>query len=141
MMHQTMTHSKKHFNKLPEQFTNAPENDECIKIMIHKDNTEYIFEPIVNDVTIMEAPAWTFPFIETLRLVVKFNTRHDNMANQSLQNENFNNDEGAPLEFLICSTYFLKDIRIIAKTGDTDESSNGDCDNISEASSHVIDVK
>ena len=48
---------EKHFNKLSEHFTNIPENDKCFKIMIHKDYAEYIFEPIVNDMTTMEAPA------------------------------------------------------------------------------------
>ena len=44
-------------------------------------------------------------------------------------------------EFLIFSNWFLKDIGVITKTGDSDETSNGEGDNHSEASSRVSDGK
>ena len=44
-------------------------------------------------------------------------------------------------DFLIFSKWFLKDIGVITKTGDSDETSNGEGDNNSEASSGVSDGK
>ena len=44
-------------------------------------------------------------------------------------------------EFLIFSNWFLKDIGVITKTGDSDETSNGEGDNNSEASPRVSDGK
>ena len=46
-----------------------------------------------------------------------------------------------PFVFLIYSNWFLKDIGVITKTGDSDETSNGEGDNNSEASSCVSDGK
>jgi hypothetical protein len=84
---------EKHFNKPPGHFSNIPENDKCFKITIHKDYAEYVFEPIVNDVTITEGPPWAFPSVAFLKLVIKSKEWHHNMTSQSLQNEDDDNDE------------------------------------------------
>jgi hypothetical protein len=132
----------KHFNKLQGHFSNIPESDKCFKVTSHKCFAEYVFEPIVNDATITEGPPWTFPFVEFFKLVVKSKKWHHNMTSQSWQIENYDDDvEEQPLKFLIYSNWCLKDIVIITETGNTDESSDGDSDNISEASSHVPDGK
>ncbi len=51
------------------------------------------------------------------------------------------NSQGLPFEFLVFSKWYLKDIGLITKTGESDELSNGNSDNISEASSRVSDEK
>ncbi len=132
----------KHFNKPGGHFSNITSNDECFKITVYSDYTEYVVEPIVNDATITEGPPWSFAFVEFLKLVDKSKKWHHNIVDQYAKNEVDNNDDGRqPFDFLICSNWFLKDIGLITKTGESDESSNGDSDNISEASSLVSDGK
>ncbi len=99
-------------------------------------------EPIVNDATTTEGPPWSFPFVELLKLVDKSKEWQHNIVSQYSKKEIDNNIDGSqPFEFLIYSKWFLKDIGLITKTGDSDKSSNGNSDHISEASSHVSDGK
>ena len=51
------------------------------------------------------------------------------------------NSQGLPFEFLVFLKWYLKDIGLITKTGESDELSNGNSDNISDASSRVSDGK
>ena len=99
-------------------------------------------EPIVNDSTTTEGPPWSLPFVEFIKFVDGTKKWHHNIVDQYAKNMIEKNYLGTePFEFLIYSNWFLKDIGLITKTGDSDESSNGDSDNISEASPRVSDGK
>ena len=99
-------------------------------------------EPIVSDSTITDGPPWSSPFVEFLKFVDGTKKWHHNIVDQyskKLSGENYLGTES--FEFLIFLNCFLKDIGLITKTGDSDESSNGEGDNNSEASSRVSDGK
>ena len=99
-------------------------------------------EPIVNDSTTTEAPLWSIPFVEFLKFVDETKKWHHNIVDQYSNNMSGKNSRGTEsFEFLIFSDWFLKDIGVVTKTGDSDETSNGEGDNNSEASSRVSDGK
>ena len=99
-------------------------------------------EPIVNDSTTTDGPPWSLPFVEFLKFVDGTKKWHHNIVDQYSKNMSEENYLGTTsFEFLIFSNWFLKDIGVITKTGDSDETSNGEGDNNSEASSRVSDGK
>ena len=123
-------------------FVNITSTNECFKITVQRDYAEYVVEPIVNDSTTTEAPPWSIPFVEFLKFVDRTKKWHHNIVDQYIINVIDKNYLGTgPFSFLIYSNWFLKDIGLITKTGDSDESSNGEGDNNSEASSRVSDGK
>jgi hypothetical protein len=131
-----------YFDKPRGHFTDITSNDECFKITVHRDYAEYVVEPIVNESITTEGLPWSFPFVELLKLVDRSKKWHHNIVSQYAKNDIDNNDDGRqPFEFLMYLNWFLKDIGLITKTGNSEESSNGDSDNISEASSRVSDGK
>ena len=99
-------------------------------------------EPIVNDSTTTDGPPGSLPFVEFIKFVDGTKKWHHNIVDQysnNMSGENYLGTES--FEFLIFSNWFLKDIGVITKTGDSDETSNGEGDNNSEASSRVSDGK
>ena len=123
-------------------FVNITSTNKCFKITVQRDYAEYVVEPIVNDSTTTEAPPWSIPFVEFLKFVDRTKIWHHNIVDQYEKNViDKNYLRMRPFSFLIYSNWFLKDIGLITKTGDSDELSNGEGDNNSEASSRVSDGK
>ena len=132
----------KHFDKPRGHFKNITSNDECFKITVHRDYAEYVFEPIVNESSTTEGPPWLIPFVELLNFVANSNKCYHNIISRYSKDVlDKKNSQGLPVEFLVFSKWYLKDIGLITKTGESDELSNGDSDNISDASSRVSDGK
>ena len=132
----------KHFDKPRGHFKNITSNDKCFKITVQKDYAEYVFEPIVNESITTEGPPWSIPFVELLNIVTNSKKWYHNIISQYSKTVlDKKNSQGLPFEFLVFSKWYLKDIGLITKTGESDELSNGDSDNISDASSRVSDGK
>ena len=99
-------------------------------------------EPIVSNSTTTEGPPWSLPLVEFIKFVDGAKKWHHNIVDQYSKNMSEENYLGTEsFEFLIFSDWFLKDIGVVTKTGDSDETSNGEGDNNSEATSHVSDGK
>ena len=134
--------NSKNTSRYQKKLTDITSNNECFKITVTPKYVQYVVEPIVNDSTTTEGPPWSNPFVEFLKFVDETKKWHHNIVDQYSKNMSGKNSRGTEsFEFLIFSNWFLKDIGIITKTSDSDETSNGEGDNNSEASSRVSDGK
>jgi len=122
--------------------TTITSNNECFKITVNPNYVQHVVEPIVSNSTTSEGPPGSLPFVEILKFVDETKKWHHNIVDQYGKNMSDGNDLGTEsFEFLIFSDWFLKDIGVVTKTGDSDETSNGEGDNHNEASSRVSDGK
>ena len=104
---------EKHFQK-PKGFLSKPiENNECFRITIKIEWVEFIYGPIVENKTVPEAPTWSFPFVQLMKIVGKSKKWQHNLASHPFGNKNVAHDKKKPLEFLIFSNAYLKEVGLI----------------------------
>jgi hypothetical protein len=133
---------QKHFEIPKKKLATMTSNNECFKITVNPNYVQHVIEPIVSNSTTTEGPPGSLPFVEILKFVDETKKWHHNIVDQYGKNMSEGNYLGTEsFEFLIFSDWFLKDIGVVTKTGDSDETSNGEGDNNSEASSRVSDGK
>ena len=109
-------------NELLEQFNNMPcsaENLDTMHILVDKEYTQFMYDPIILQKEHPKAPCWCVDFVNLLKYVFHFKEWVHTMDRQT--NADFK--QVTPLNFLIYTDTLLDNLGLVKKQTDTMEES------------------